>query len=71
MSRDTKPAASMVALLEDSRWLDAANAETMDKELRSFLAQATRGMSPIESVTAVVDWLGHLAISPGKIAGID
>ena len=70
MSRDSKPAASIVALLEDSRWLDAANAETMDRELRSLLAQATKGMSPIESVTAVVDWLGHLAISPGKMLAL-
>ena len=67
MSRDSKSAASMAALLQDSRWLDPANAETMDHELRSFLAQATKGMSPIEAVTAIVDWAGHLAISPGKM----
>lgn len=60
-------AASMVKLLEDSRWLDPAHAETLDRELRSLLAQATKGMSPIQTVTAVVDWFGHLAISPGKM----
>jgi len=67
MSEDVKTTTAMSRLLEDQRWLDPGQAETMDKELRSFLAQATRGMSPIETLTAVVDWLGHLAISPGKL----
>jgi polyhydroxyalkanoate synthase len=43
-------------------------ADTMDKDFKAFLARSTKGMSPLELVNAYIDWLGHLAISPGKLA---
>ncbi|MEL7043468.1 MAG: poly-beta-hydroxybutyrate polymerase N-terminal domain-containing protein, partial [Pseudomonadota bacterium] len=38
----------------------------MDREFRTMLAQATSGMSPLELSLATLDWVSHLAISPGK-----
>jgi polyhydroxyalkanoate synthase len=38
----------------------------MDREFRTMLAQVTSGMSPLELSLATLDWISHLAISPGK-----
>jgi len=38
----------------------------MDHEFKAALSRAFSGMSPIEISLAYLDWLSHLAISPGK-----
>ena len=48
--------------------LGQPRADSMDHEFKAFLARTTKGMSPLELVLAYLDWLGHLAISPGKLA---
>ncbi|MGI9341552.1 MAG: PHA/PHB synthase family protein [Gammaproteobacteria bacterium] len=54
-------------LVGDQRWLRPDQANQLNRELRGLLANATLGMSPIEISMAIFDWLGHLAISPGKL----
>jgi polyhydroxyalkanoate synthase len=46
--------------------LDDAQISTIDREFRTVLAQASQGMSPLELWLATMDWMSHLAISPGK-----
>jgi polyhydroxyalkanoate synthase len=46
--------------------VDESQAATMDREFRTALAQASQGSSPLELGLATLDWLSHLAISPGK-----
>jgi polyhydroxyalkanoate synthase len=46
--------------------LDQAQISTVDREFRTMLAQASKGMSPIELSLATMDWISHLSISPGK-----
>jgi len=46
--------------------IDESQAEIMDREFRSMLARASKGMSPLELSLATLDWVSHLAISPGK-----
>jgi polyhydroxyalkanoate synthase len=46
--------------------IDRQQAAAMDREFRTLLAQVSTGMSPIEFTLATVDWVSHLAISPGK-----
>ncbi len=48
--------------------IDEATAESMDRELRTAIARVTLGMSPMAIATAYIEWLGHLALSPGKLA---
>ena len=43
-------------------------AETLDRKSRSNLARFTLGISPVAVATDYFDWLGHLAIVPGKQA---
>ncbi len=45
---------------------DESQISAMDREFRTLLAQASMGMSPVELGLATLDWLSHLAISPGK-----
>ena len=45
---------------------DEAQTNHMDREFRTVLAQVSNGMSPVELSLATIDWLSHLAISPGK-----
>src|SRR5210317_1019829 len=52
--------------LGDANFLDDAAAERLDHEFKAALARACKGMSPIEIGLAYLDWLNHLAISPGK-----
>jgi polyhydroxyalkanoate synthase len=37
-----------------------------DRTLHARLAQFSLGLSPVAMATAWVDWLGHLAVSPGR-----
>lgn len=46
--------------------VDNNQAAIMDREFRTMLAQITAGMSPLELSLATLDWISHLAISPGK-----
>ena len=46
--------------------LDQASADHMDQAFRAALSRASRGMSPIDLGLAYLDWMSHLAISPGK-----
>lgn len=48
--------------------VDEASARHLDRELRAAVARASRGMSPVELGLAYIDWLAHLALSPGKQA---
>ncbi len=53
-------------LARDFKLMDGETARTIDHEFRAALGKLTQGMSPIELFNAYTDWLGHLAISPGK-----
>jgi len=44
---------------------DESQIKGMDREFRTALAQASGGISPIELGLATMDWISHLAISPG------
>jgi polyhydroxyalkanoate synthase len=60
-------------MTEDSgkkRLLSPDAARNIDKELRSQVATLTRGLSPVDVATAVVDWAGHLALSPAKLLSL-
>ncbi len=46
--------------------LDESQTQGMAREFRTALAQATQGSSPLELGLATMDWISHLAISPGK-----
>lgn len=46
--------------------LDPGQADTIDREFRTLLAEASLGMSPLELALATADWISHLSISPGK-----
>jgi polyhydroxyalkanoate synthase len=50
----------------DGAVLDQATTTLMDNEFKSMLARTFNGMSPIEISLAYLDWLAHLAISPGR-----
>jgi polyhydroxyalkanoate synthase len=45
---------------------DQSQVSAIDREFRTVLAQASMGMSPVELALATLDWISHLAISPGK-----
>ena len=55
---------------EKKRLLPPAKARAIDHQLRGQLAVATRGVSPVDVAAAVVDWAGHLALSPGKLLSL-
>lgn len=46
--------------------VEDADLKKMDREFRTAFAQISKGMSPVELVLATLDWIFHLAISPGK-----
>ncbi len=46
--------------------LDESQIKDMDRTFRTALAQASQGTSPLELGLATMDWISHLAISPGK-----
>ena len=50
----------------DFEVLDEAQAAGLDREFRTWLAQASQGMSPLDLGLATMDWISHLAISPGR-----
>jgi polyhydroxyalkanoate synthase len=47
-------------------FLDEAQADIVDREFRALLARLTNGVSPLALSLATLDWISHLAISPGK-----
>jgi polyhydroxyalkanoate synthase len=52
------------------RLLPPEKAREIDHQLRGQLAVATRGVSPVDVAAAVVDWAGHLVLSPGKLLSL-
>jgi len=46
--------------------LEASHAQNQDRMLHAAMGRATSGLSPASLVAAYMDWLAHLAISPGK-----
>lgn len=55
---------------EKKRLLPPDKAREIDHQLRGQLAVATRGLSPVDVAAAVVDWAGHLVLSPGKLLSL-
>jgi len=55
---------------EQKRLLPPDKARDIDHHLRSQVAAATRGVSPVDVAAAVVDWAGHLVLSPGKLLSL-
>jgi polyhydroxyalkanoate synthase subunit PhaC len=43
-------------------------ADTLDRSLDAAIARLTFGIAPVASAMDVLDWMGHLAVSPGKQA---
>ncbi|MGI9292401.1 MAG: PHA/PHB synthase family protein, partial [Pseudomonadales bacterium] len=58
--------ADVLDQLSNTTFIDEPLARRIDREFKATLAQACGGMSPIEIASAYVNWLSHLAISPGK-----
>jgi polyhydroxyalkanoate synthase len=52
-------------------FFDESQTATMDREFRTVLAQVSAGASPIELGLAMLDWIAHLSISPGKRVQLD
>ncbi len=52
--------------MKEMELLDESGAHYLDRSFRALLAQATRGMSPLDLALSYLDWASHLAISPGK-----
>ena len=55
---------------EKKRLLPPDKAREFDHQLRGQVAVATRGLSPVDVAAAVVDWAGHLVLSPGKLLSL-
>ena len=55
---------------DKKRLLPPEKAREIDHQLRSQVAAATRGVSPVDVAAAVVDWAGHLVLSPGKLLSL-
>ncbi len=55
---------------DKKRLLPPEKAREIDHHLRSQVAAATRGVSPVDVAAAVVDWAGHLVLSPGKLLSL-
>jgi polyhydroxyalkanoate synthase len=55
-------------LVADYQFLSEEEARRMDDEVKISIAKLTGGFSPVTLVLAYVDWLSHLALSPGKVA---
>ncbi len=52
--------------LADVQLIGDARASKLDHEFKAAVAKIFLGMSPIEIAIAYLDWLSHLAISPGR-----
>jgi len=48
--------------------IDPHIADALDRKARSALARSTLGISPVAMAKNYFDWLGHLAMAPGKQA---
>lgn len=55
-----------MSTLRNFELVDQRQAESLDRHFRTLLAQASSGMSPLDLGLATMDWIAHLAISPGK-----
>ncbi|MBT8059094.1 MAG: alpha/beta fold hydrolase [Gammaproteobacteria bacterium] len=66
---DEKATAAINAIsdaLSGQSLIGADSASSLDHEFKAALSRAFNGMSPIEIVLSYLDWLSHLAISPGR-----
>ena len=52
--------------MKDLNLLNKATATHLDQTFRAALAKASKGMSPLELGLSYLDWVSHLAISPGR-----
>jgi len=52
------------------RLLSPETAHTIDQGVRGQVATLTRGLSPVDVATAILDWSGHLALSPAKLLSL-
>jgi hypothetical protein len=57
----------MVSMSLQTR-LDSERPADLDRALHAQMARLTQGISPASMVSAYLDWLVHLAMSPGKQA---
>ena len=55
---------------QNKRLMPPERARAIDHDVRGHLATATRGISPVDVAAALVDWAGHLALSPAKIMSL-
>ena len=56
--------------MTEERLIPDKAARGVDHKLRQQLARVTRGLSPIDIAAAVMDWAGHMALSPGKVLSL-
>ena len=56
--------------IKNKRLLPPETAREIDQQVRGALATATRGVSPVDVATALIDWAGHLALSPAKLLSL-
>ena len=52
--------------MKDIEILNEARAQNLDQSFRAALAKISKGMSPLDLGLAYLDWVSHLAISPGR-----
>jgi polyhydroxyalkanoate synthase len=55
---------------QQKRLIPDEAARNVDQKLRQQVARVTRGLSPIDIAAAVMDWAGHMALSPGKLLSL-
>jgi poly[(R)-3-hydroxyalkanoate] polymerase subunit PhaC len=55
-----------LSTLKTFEFFDEEQTSSMDREFRTALARASKGMSSVELGLATMDWISHLSISPGK-----
>ncbi|TLS20085.1 MAG: poly-beta-hydroxybutyrate polymerase, partial [Betaproteobacteria bacterium] len=55
------PAAQVLTPLQ----ADSAT-QRLDQHVHATIAQLTNSLSPLTMAMAMIDWAGHLAVSPGK-----
>jgi len=72
MDGDRKPAPAKAAPVSRTlpppvpRAVSMPDFETLDRSLRATMARWTQGVSPAAVAAPWLDWMGHLAMSPGK-----
>jgi polyhydroxyalkanoate synthase len=65
---DTPRGSLSVEREHDGEPLSVRSADALDRSLHYFMSSFTRGISPFAVTQAYLDWLLHLAGSPGKLS---